>query len=221
MYLGAAAALAAVLFFAFRPEAIAVETGGALVGPMQVTVEEQGETRSHDRFVVASPVNGRLLRVVHHDGDAVRANEVVATIAPVPLSARERDELNARVAAAAASQRSAEAQLNHALEDSAQAKRESARIEELFERGLVARQPLEQAQNAATTLEKEVEAAPLSRQSRRCRVAGGAGGADRAEASGPRRWDRRDSRTGGRPNPANHGGERASGDGGNSHPGDR
>ena len=155
----AAAVLAGVVFMAWRPESIAVETGPVLVGPMQVTVEEQGETRSHDRFVVAAPVNGRLLRVLHHDGDAVGVNDVVATIAPVPLSARERDELNAHVAAAAAAQRSAEAQLNHVVEDLAQAQRESARMEQLFARGLVARQPLEQAQNAAGTLEKEVDAA--------------------------------------------------------------
>lgn len=155
----AAAVLAGVVFIAWRPESIAVETGPVLVGPLQVTIEEQGETRSHDRFVVAAPVNGRLLRVLHHDGDAVGVNDVVATIAPVPLSARERDELNARVAAAAAAQRSAEAQLNHVVEDLAQAQRESARMEQLFARGLVARQPLEQAQNAAGTLEKEVDAA--------------------------------------------------------------
>lgn len=159
VYAAAAAILAGVVFMAFRPAAIAVETGSAVLGSMQVTVDEQGETRSHDRFVVAAPVNGRLLRVLRHDGDAVSANEVVATIAPMPLSARERDELRARVAAAAATERSAQAQLKHVIDDLAQARRESARLEQLFARGLVARQPLEQAQNAAGTLEKEVDAA--------------------------------------------------------------
>ncbi len=159
VYVAAGLILAAVVYLAFRPAPIAVEIGTVENGPMQVTVEEQGETRSHDRFVVAAPVNGRLLRILSHDGDPVAENEVVATLAPTPLTARERNELNARVAAAAAAQRSAEAELSHATEDLAQAQREAARIEQLFARGLVARQPLEQAQNAASTLGKEVEAA--------------------------------------------------------------
>ena len=158
-YLGAAATLAGVIFIAVRPAPVAVETGQVVVGPMQVTVDEQGETRSHDRFVIAAPVYGRLLRVRHRDGDSVAADEIVARIAPLPLSARERDELNARIAAAAATRRSAEANLNHALEDAAQASREQERAEQLFARGLIARQSLEQARNSATTLEKEVEAA--------------------------------------------------------------
>ena len=78
--------LAGVIYVAFRPAPIAVEIGTIQAGPMQVTVDEQGETRSHDRFVVAAPVSGRLLRVLHHDGDAVSRNDVVATLAPTPLT---------------------------------------------------------------------------------------------------------------------------------------
>jgi HlyD family secretion protein len=153
-----------MLFLAFRPAPIVVETAVVETGPMQVIVEELGETRSHDRFVVAAPVTGRLLRVLHHDGDAVKQNEIVAALAPVPLSAREVDELNARVSAASAARRTSEAELSHAEADLAQAKRERVRIEDLFARGLVARQPMEQAQNAAGTQEKEVEAARFRAQ---------------------------------------------------------
>ena len=123
-WLAAVAVLAAFIGVALRPSAIVVETAIAAVGPLEVTTDELGETRSHDRFVVAAPVNGRLRRVLLHDGAEVAANQVVATIAPVPLSARERDELLARIAAAAAAQRTAAAQLQHVLEDLAQARRE-------------------------------------------------------------------------------------------------
>ena len=159
LYAGAALALAGLVYLALRPPAIAVETATARIGPMQTVVEEQGETRSHDRFVIAAPVSGRLLRVLHHDGDEVTQDEVLAKLAPTPLSAREHDEVNARVAAADAAWRSAEAGLSHAQADLAQAQRELARMEELFARRLIAQQPLEQAQNAAATLAKEVEAA--------------------------------------------------------------
>ena len=63
---------------------------------------ERGETRSHDRFVVSAPVTGRLTRMALHEGDAVTRNQLLAEIAPVPQSLRERDETVARVAAAEA-----------------------------------------------------------------------------------------------------------------------
>src|SRR5690242_10909872 len=112
LYAAAAIAAAGIIYLAVRSAPIGVEIGLVQSGPMQVVVEEQGETRSHDRFVVAAPVAGRLLRILSHDGDSVAANDIVATLAPIPLSTRERDELNARVASAAAAQHSAEAQLN-------------------------------------------------------------------------------------------------------------
>jgi HlyD family secretion protein len=158
-WLAAVAVLAAFIGIALRPSAIVVETAIVAVGPLEVTTDELGETRSHDRFVVAAPVNGRLRRVLLHDGAEVAANQVVATIAPVPLSARERDELLARIAAAAAAQRTAAAQLQHVLEDLAQARRETARVEQLLARGLIAQQQVEQARNASVTLAEEAEAA--------------------------------------------------------------
>jgi HlyD family secretion protein len=159
IYAGAGVVFVGLVAFALRPAPIPVETAAVQIGPLQVTTEEQGETRTHDRFVVAAPVGGRLLRVLLRDGDTVTENQAVATLAPVPLSAREREELAARVASAEASQRSAEAQLSHVMEDLAQAQRESTRLEELFSRALASRQQFEQAQNSAVTLEKEVTAA--------------------------------------------------------------
>jgi HlyD family secretion protein len=97
-------------------------------------------------------------------------------MAPLPLSARELDELNARIAAAEAIQRSAEAQLSHVVEDLAQAQRESTRLEELFSRNLVSRQQLEQAQNATVTLEKEVAAARYRVKSAEAEVRGARAG---------------------------------------------
>ncbi len=158
IFAGAGVVLAGLLALALRPAPIRVETAVVQIGPLQVTTEEQGETRTRNRLVVAAPGSGRLLRVLLRDGDTVAENQAVATRAPVPLSARERDELTARVASAEATQRSAEAQLSHVIEDLAQAQRESARLAELFSRALVSRQQFEQAQNSAVTLEQEVAA---------------------------------------------------------------
>ncbi len=94
-----AAAFAALLFVWLAPEPVPVETALATRGPIRVTVDEEGEIRAHDRYVVAAPVSGRLLRVELLDGDPVKEGEVVARIAPLPLTTREREELVAKVAA--------------------------------------------------------------------------------------------------------------------------
>lgn len=152
----AALALSALLF---RPAPLRVDTGHVEKGSMQVTVDEQGETRSHDRFVVTAPVAGRLTRIELHDGDAVQENQVVAQIAPLPLSVRERNEQTARVAAAQSQQREAEQLVRHAQEDLEQAKRESKRVERLVKDGFMSAQAAEQARNTEITIANEAEAA--------------------------------------------------------------
>jgi len=157
-WLAAIAALALIALF-FRPAPLRVDIGQVEKGSMQVTVDEQGETRSHDRFVVTAPVAGRLSRIELHDGDAVQENQVVAQIAPLPLSVRERNEQTERIAAAQSQQREAEELVRHAVEDLAQAKRESKRVERLVKDGFMSAQAAEQARNAESTIANEVEAA--------------------------------------------------------------
>lgn len=152
----AALALAALLF---RPEPLRVDTGTVQKGAMQVTVDEQGETRAHDRFVVTAPVAGKLARIELHDGDAVQKNQVVARIAPLPLSVQERSEQTARIAAARSHQREAEELVRHAQEDLEQARRESRRVERLVKDGFMSGQAAEQACNAETTSANDLAAA--------------------------------------------------------------
>jgi HlyD family secretion protein len=157
-----AIALAALVL---RPAPLHVELARAGQGRMQVTVDEQGETRSHDRFVIAAPVSGKLARITLHDGDPVKKDQVLALIAPVPLSARERDEQKARIAAAENEQHGAEEIARHAEADLAQARRESARIARLVKEGFMSSQALEQAHTSETTLADELEAARYRAQS--------------------------------------------------------
>ena len=154
-----AAGVIALSAIALRPRPVVVEVGTVHFGPMQVTEEDQAETRSHDRYVVAAPVAGRLLRVLLRDGDTVATGQAVATLAPVPLSTRERDEATARVDAAEGAERSAHAQLQHALEDLSQARREHARLQALVAQGLASTQAVDQAHTAVATLGMEVTAA--------------------------------------------------------------
>ncbi len=159
LYLGFSVALAAGLALALRPAPIVVESSAITRGPLEVTTTEQGQTRAHDRYVVAAPVAGRLLRVALRDGDPVSQGQLVATMTPLPLSTRERDELQARVEAAESNQRGAEAQLDHVLGDLEQARRDSVRLEGLFANDAASRRDFEHARNEVNTLQNDVEAA--------------------------------------------------------------
>ncbi|HEY9034042.1 MAG TPA: hypothetical protein VIN71_08905, partial [Pseudomonadales bacterium] len=149
----------AVLAWLMRSTPLMVDSGKVETGSLQITVDELGETRSHDRFVITAPVAGRLARIELHDGDAVQQDQVVAQIAPVPLNVRERDELSARIAAAESQQKAAEEQVRHGVEDLAQARRESKRVAKLVKDGFMSAQAAEQARNAEVTIANEVEAA--------------------------------------------------------------
>lgn len=153
--------LAAVagLIVLLLPAPLPVDGAEVQAGAMQVTVDDQGETRSHDRFVLSAPVAGRLARITLHDGDAVTENQVVAQIAPLPLSKREQSEIEARIAAAEAVQREAEQHVRHADEDAAQARREHERIRKIVQDGFMSPQAAEQARNLAVTAANVAEAA--------------------------------------------------------------
>lgn len=153
--LGAVALVWAML----RPTPVLVELAKAARGPMRTTVDEDGETRARDRFVIAAPIPGRMLRVELEDGDAVRENQVVALIEPLPLNQQQREEVLARVETAEASKRQADAREAHAQADYAQAHRDLARAELLSNEKVISTQALEQARNTESTSANELAAA--------------------------------------------------------------
>jgi HlyD family secretion protein len=140
--LGAALLLA---FLALRPSPVLVETARAVRGPLRVTVDEDGETRIHDRYVLAAPVDGHLRRIELHPGDPVKAGQVVALLDPLPLDARGREQAQARLRSSEAARREAEARARTertALED---AGRTRARLEKLAREGVVPAEELDRA----------------------------------------------------------------------------
>jgi len=154
----------AVLFvwLILRPTPLLVEVGAATRGAMRVTVDEDGETRAHDRFVVASPIPGRMLRVGLEEGDPVRENGVVAMIQPLPLNQQQREEVLARIAAAEAAKREADARAEHARGDFEQSQRDRQRAEQLGREKVISAQSLEQARNAEATSGEELQAAKFN-----------------------------------------------------------
>lgn len=149
----------ALLLLALRPSPLPVETGRATIGPLQVSLQAQGETRSHDRYVITAPVHGRLIRIDLHEGDHVRQGQTLAQLAPSPLGEREKIEQQARIAAAEALEQAAEQQLQHAAAEQQQAERELVRNQKLAQQGFVSAQSLEQLKTQATIAAKALEAA--------------------------------------------------------------
>jgi HlyD family secretion protein len=99
---GGAVIVATLGWMAFVPDPIPVETALAVRGPMQVTVENQGRVRAHDRYIIAAPVAAELERIDLNDGEKVVSGQVLAVLRPLPLDARQRDEAIAREQAARA-----------------------------------------------------------------------------------------------------------------------
>lgn len=152
----------AAIVVALRPAPMKVDATRVVSGPMRVTIDAEGKTRVHDRFVVAAPVAGRLARIELHRGDSVTRDAVIAQIESMPmqpLDPRQLAEARARVAGAEHLRSEAEAVAEHVRADCEQARRERERAEKLIETGDVARQDFERIRNADQTCRQQLEAA--------------------------------------------------------------
>jgi len=155
----AAVAAAILVALAFRPKPVEVDAAGVVKGPLQVTVDEDGETRAHDRFTLAAPIAGRLSRIEFHEGDQVGPGTVLATISPLPLDAIETAEIRARIHSAEARKREADELVARWESDHAQSARDLNRARQLAKERIIAQQEIEQAESKHTGTAKELEAA--------------------------------------------------------------
>lgn len=158
-YLISAVLVLALGLLAFLPSPVEVDVARASRGPLTVTVDEEGEARAHDRYIVAAPVAGRLQRIELHEGDLVAQGQLLASIFPLPLGVREHEEAAARIQTAQALSREADERVEQARTEYTQARRDRERAEQLVEDGVVSRQSFEHARNAEITAAKEFEAA--------------------------------------------------------------
>jgi HlyD family secretion protein len=138
----------AALIYSFLPKPVAVEVAAARRGPLEVTVEEDGKTRVHERFIVAAPISGSLTRIELEPGDAVSAGQVIAQIQPPDpalLDPRSRDEAVARLAAAVAQERAASTAIARARAARTQATRDADRTRKLAATGAITASERERA----------------------------------------------------------------------------
>jgi HlyD family secretion protein len=153
------AVAALILFFVFRPSPLRVDSGLVRRAPLQVTLEGEGMTRVNDRYVVAAPVSGKLVRVELEEGDSVRKGSVVAALLPPELDTREYREASSRAGSARAALDEAIARQRRVMLTLIQAERRFGRYRNLYQEGAVSKETYELAESEAQTLRKEGEAA--------------------------------------------------------------
>ena len=157
-------AAATLLWFLFAPDPVVVELTTVTQGPLQVTVNNQGQVRVHDKFVVAAPVAAELQRIEWHDGDAIKRGQLVAVLSPLPMDARQREEASARLDAAKALAREAGTRAERAQTDMRFAISERSRVERLIRDNFVSPQAAEKAITAEKTSRAEYDAARSRQQ---------------------------------------------------------
>ncbi len=135
-------------------------------GLLRVTIDEEGETRVRDRYVVSAPLAGRVLRIELEPGDPVIGGDtVLATFQPtdpVLLDARSRAEAEARAKAAEAALGRADADRDRALAELKKAESDLARVRKLAADKIVSTERLEAAELDHDTRQKAVRAAEFA-----------------------------------------------------------
>jgi HlyD family secretion protein len=158
----AAVAAIALAVWSFLPAAVSVETAAVTAGRFVATVDEDGKTRIRERYTVSAPLSGRLTRIALKAGDAVSADDIVATIAPSPaplLDPRSRREAEERLGTLEAAAERAKAGMERAQAQFDQAKTDFDRVRTLVGSGAATVQALERAELAMRVADRELSAA--------------------------------------------------------------
>ena len=151
--LGGAVLLA--LIAVFIPGAVSVDVQVVGRGELVVTVDEEGETRVRDVFVLSAPVAGRMLRIEAEAGDEVIANEtVIAEIEPVDpqfLDLRSEAQAQAAIRAAESAKILAQAEVDQAEAELEFARAELDRARELIVDNTISQRELDNAERNEKT----------------------------------------------------------------------
>ena len=150
---------------AVMPKPLVVEVEKVSRGELVVTINEDGISRVHDRYVVSAPLAGNLARIEFHNGDTVEQGQVLARILPVSaplLDARTRGETEARVNAALAGLRQSTTQIERAKAAAEFAAEEAKRTEQLVKSGALTTRELARARLDERSSRAELTSAEFS-----------------------------------------------------------
>lgn len=146
-------ALLVMLWLVVQPRGALVDVALVTRGPLEVSIDEAGETRAVNHTLVSAPTHGVLRPMIRDEGVAVAAGAVVAELEPVTLDPRARSEADARLARAHATRAAAAAQLRSADSLLADATRAAARATSLLRAGALSTRDEEAARLALAAAE--------------------------------------------------------------------
>ena len=162
------ALLVLLLVWAFWPRPEAADIAVVERAPLMITLDEEGETRVRDRFVVSAPLAGKVLRIELEPGDPVEADKTVLAIfqpqTPILLDARSRAEAEAGARAARATVERARADRDRAQAELEFAQAELERCRRLAEDEIVSVEELESAELESRSRAEALEAAEFAAQ---------------------------------------------------------
>lgn len=138
---------------ALWPKPLQVDLAAVTLGPMSVTVDEEGRTRIKDIYTVSAPIAGQLRRIAIEVGDRVEAGRtelaVIEPSLPPFLDARTRAELRANLDAANAAVAVADADLDKAQSELSFAEDDLERAQRLARTGTIPERRLDEAEHRA------------------------------------------------------------------------
>lgn len=160
--------IVAGLGYAFLPQPVEVDLVKVERGTVRVTVDQEGKTRIHDKYVVSAPLSGRILRITMRPGDKVEAGKTLLTMIeprdPELLDTRSIAQAEARVKAAEATLRQAEPELAKARAGQAFAESELKRMRQAFRGKGVTESDVESAEMLDRQRSEELRSAKVSEE---------------------------------------------------------
>ncbi|MCU7802194.1 MAG: HlyD family efflux transporter periplasmic adaptor subunit [Candidatus Thiodiazotropha sp. (ex Lucinoma borealis)] len=166
--------LLATLIWAFIPKPIAVDLLTLAPGELVVTVDEEGETRVEDVFVLSAPISGRAMRIDAEVGDRVVANETllaeIEPIDPTLLDPRSEAQARADIRAAEANRNLSDAAVKEASVELNFALSELKRSRSLRKEAVISARELESAERTYQTRQAARETAIATRQARQAEL---------------------------------------------------
>ncbi|MBU0588382.1 MAG: efflux RND transporter periplasmic adaptor subunit [Gammaproteobacteria bacterium] len=151
-----------LLIWAFSPKPVEVELATVTQGHFERSVQEDGKTSLRDRYVVSTPLSGRVARIDLKQGDTVQRDDALATLwplAPALLDERTRAEQQAHIGAMEASVARAGATVERAKAALAQARADFKRSEMLAQQGFLSPNQNETDKLTVHLRDKELEVA--------------------------------------------------------------
>jgi HlyD family secretion protein len=162
------ALLLALIVIGLWPRPLPVELATATRGPLLVTVDEEGQTRVRNRYVIAAPAGGHLRRIDLKASAPVEAGVTILAVLETGgadlLDARSLAQAQARVRGAASAREQAAARHTGAEANLKQTRLELTRTQGLFDQKILTQQELDLALTRETIAHQDERAAAFGLQ---------------------------------------------------------